>query len=540
MRRIQRRMHVLQIEAVPAYIEQLRTLPNEARAAVPRAADQRHAASSAIPRRSRRWRRKVIPGCWRTSAVAGPIRVWVPGCATGEEAYSIAILLREGLARSESRRPVQIFATDIDDRAIEAARAGLYPGAIAAGPLRRAAGAELRRGERQLPRRQGHPRDVPVLDARSGQGPAVLEARSGLLPQSADLLRAAIAAAGRSPPSTTPCGRAGICSWDPRRASPRSRICSRRSTSGTGSMCGGTRRRAFPPSRSRASPERSRAPAAGRAPRRMTASTGVPPAPSRRTHRRSWSWTGSTASCVSPGTRPNISSRRRGSRVWTCSPCCTWICGPRARTALKQAAATGAPVRHDDHQHQDGRAVRGRQPDRRSRFPIRKASGLSWSRSRRSDGCSGRAAGGRVRRARQGRRHAVEALNSELRGAPGAASHRHRGAGGRQRGTAILQRGIPVGQRGAAIGERGAGDLEGGAAIAQRGAADDQRGAEQPEREPGCAPTAILRICSTAPRSRPCSWTTICASGASPRVSWRYSRSAKATRGGRSATSSAA
>ena len=48
------------------------------------------------------------------------------GCATGEEAYSIAILLKEGLAQSGSRRPVQIFATDVDDHAIQAARAGLY------------------------------------------------------------------------------------------------------------------------------------------------------------------------------------------------------------------------------------------------------------------------------------------------------------------------------------------------------------------------------------------------------------------------------
>jgi len=58
--------------------------------------------------------------------------VWVAGCATGEEAYSIAILLKEGLAQSESRRPVQIFATDVDDHAIQAARAGLYLASTAA------------------------------------------------------------------------------------------------------------------------------------------------------------------------------------------------------------------------------------------------------------------------------------------------------------------------------------------------------------------------------------------------------------------------
>ena len=53
------------------------------------------------------------------------------GCATGEEAYTVAILLKEALLRTESRRPVQVFATDVDDRAIAAARAGLYLGTIA-------------------------------------------------------------------------------------------------------------------------------------------------------------------------------------------------------------------------------------------------------------------------------------------------------------------------------------------------------------------------------------------------------------------------
>jgi chemotaxis methyl-accepting protein methylase len=61
------------------------------------------------------------------------LRVWVPACATGEEAYSIAILLKEGLARSQSRRPVQIFATDLDEEAIAFARRGVYSAASIAG-----------------------------------------------------------------------------------------------------------------------------------------------------------------------------------------------------------------------------------------------------------------------------------------------------------------------------------------------------------------------------------------------------------------------
>jgi len=62
---------------------------------------------------------------------AGPLRVWVPGCSTGEEAYTIAIMLREFLERVERPCPVQIFATDLKPQAIEHARIGRYPHGIA-------------------------------------------------------------------------------------------------------------------------------------------------------------------------------------------------------------------------------------------------------------------------------------------------------------------------------------------------------------------------------------------------------------------------
>jgi chemotaxis methyl-accepting protein methylase len=55
------------------------------------------------------------------------IRVWVPGCSTGEEAYSIAMALPEYLAESDVQSPVQIFATDVSDAAIDTARTGKYP-----------------------------------------------------------------------------------------------------------------------------------------------------------------------------------------------------------------------------------------------------------------------------------------------------------------------------------------------------------------------------------------------------------------------------
>jgi two-component system CheB/CheR fusion protein len=60
-----------------------------------------------------------------------PIRVWVPGCSTGEEAYSLAIVLRECLEQRNKDFSVQMFATDLNGQAIERARTGLYPEGIA-------------------------------------------------------------------------------------------------------------------------------------------------------------------------------------------------------------------------------------------------------------------------------------------------------------------------------------------------------------------------------------------------------------------------
>ncbi len=61
-----------------------------------------------------------------------PLRAWVAGCATGEEAYSVAMLLWEFLAAKNATQRAQVFASDIDERAISIARAGRYPEAILA------------------------------------------------------------------------------------------------------------------------------------------------------------------------------------------------------------------------------------------------------------------------------------------------------------------------------------------------------------------------------------------------------------------------
>jgi two-component system CheB/CheR fusion protein len=69
------------------------------------------------------------------------LRVWVPGCSSGEEVYSIAIILRECMDALKKRIGVQIFGTDIDADAIETARAGIYPDSI----VKDVAPARLRR-----------------------------------------------------------------------------------------------------------------------------------------------------------------------------------------------------------------------------------------------------------------------------------------------------------------------------------------------------------------------------------------------------------
>lgn len=74
---------------------------------------------------------KVIPQLFEGKPAGGVVRVWIPGCATGEEAYSIAILLQERLEALKQSYKLQVFATDIDSQSIVTARAGIYSASIA-------------------------------------------------------------------------------------------------------------------------------------------------------------------------------------------------------------------------------------------------------------------------------------------------------------------------------------------------------------------------------------------------------------------------
>ncbi len=130
MRRVQRRMQALQVADVPTYIDKLRTLPNEADALF---RDLLVSVTGFFrdPDAFAALAQTVLAPLIGKTVTTEPIRIWVAACATGEEAYSIAILLLELMESTGHHHPVQIFATDIDDRAISVARAGRYSTSIA-------------------------------------------------------------------------------------------------------------------------------------------------------------------------------------------------------------------------------------------------------------------------------------------------------------------------------------------------------------------------------------------------------------------------
>jgi two-component system CheB/CheR fusion protein len=75
--------------------------------------------------------KEVLPLLFENKPENYIFRIWVPGCASGEEAYSIAMLFREYMEETRQEYKIQIYATDIDDDAIATARAGMYPSNIA-------------------------------------------------------------------------------------------------------------------------------------------------------------------------------------------------------------------------------------------------------------------------------------------------------------------------------------------------------------------------------------------------------------------------
>ena len=130
-RRIERRMAVHQFSSIDGYLKYLKEKPTEVDAlfrdlliGVTRFFRDSEAFLAL--------EEQVIPQLMSSAGAGGTVRVWVPGCSTGEEAYSLAILLAERQETQTGNIKLQIFATDIDPQAIAIARAGQYPASIAA------------------------------------------------------------------------------------------------------------------------------------------------------------------------------------------------------------------------------------------------------------------------------------------------------------------------------------------------------------------------------------------------------------------------
>ena len=130
VRRLQRRMQLLQVETPEAYVEYYREHPEELD----------HLFRELLIGVTQFFRDpaafEVLDATVLKGLVAGKgaddtVRIWVPGCATGQEAYTIAILLREAMDKRGPKPKIQIFGTDIDDRAIAVARLGRYPKPVA-------------------------------------------------------------------------------------------------------------------------------------------------------------------------------------------------------------------------------------------------------------------------------------------------------------------------------------------------------------------------------------------------------------------------
>ena len=130
-RRIERRMALHQIEELDDYVKFLQRTPQEVETLF---GEMLIGVTSFFrdPEAFGVLENYAIPKIFEGRAPGSVIRIWSAGCSTGEEAYSLAILLVEHMEARKQHYVVQVFATDIDSRAIAAARGGLYPASIAA------------------------------------------------------------------------------------------------------------------------------------------------------------------------------------------------------------------------------------------------------------------------------------------------------------------------------------------------------------------------------------------------------------------------
>lgn len=126
LRRIARRMAINRIEDMSNYVDYLVDNPAEVEAL---SRDMLITVTDFFrdPEVFETLKTKVFPNILQHKAHDESLRIWVPGCSTGEEVYSLAISLLEFLETASINPPIQIFGTDIKEEAIEVARQGIYP-----------------------------------------------------------------------------------------------------------------------------------------------------------------------------------------------------------------------------------------------------------------------------------------------------------------------------------------------------------------------------------------------------------------------------
>lgn len=128
-RRIQKRLSLLQLQNLSAYLTYLQYNPSETVLLLKKLLInvtnffRNPCAFEAL-------KHVLLDTLLKDRPAGEGIRIWIPGCATGEEAYSIAIILQECMSVLKKDLNVQIFGTDIDKEAIEIARAGIFPASI--------------------------------------------------------------------------------------------------------------------------------------------------------------------------------------------------------------------------------------------------------------------------------------------------------------------------------------------------------------------------------------------------------------------------
>lgn len=130
-RRVERRMSLSHFDGMADYLTFLRDHPDELR----HLSRDLLISVTSFFRDPEAWQAlatQVIAPLVRAKEPDTPIRVWCAGCATGEEPYSLGMLLLEQLAAAQKSCPIQIFATDVDDAALDVARRAIYPESISA------------------------------------------------------------------------------------------------------------------------------------------------------------------------------------------------------------------------------------------------------------------------------------------------------------------------------------------------------------------------------------------------------------------------